>query len=380
MSVGIGRILTHLRDFGPTSRANLARETGLSSAGVTKICASLDEAGLLRESASKETALGRPATEVSIHPQGGYVLAIHLSPVRAHVAVCNLAMQVLSEDTVDYGASASETDVVERAVAVARGVVTAARIPFDQLLGVGVGVPGSVDEEGRINTHSVLAGWRNVPFAKMFEAALGLPAILSHNATAIAIAEARYGAWKGSESLLYLLLGKGIGGGYVKTGAHERTSIVEIGHVVVDPNGPLCRCSGTGCLERYFSEAPLRQMVGRDDIPSSQLISTAMQVEGWSEIYEYFVQALATTVTLLGPETIVLGGDFLTAPDHFVAELRKDLPPRVMPQQRANLAIERASLATPSGVQGAACIALDTFFFSSGPAHLGRSSNHANRA
>lgn len=380
MASGIGRILTHLRDNGPTSRADLARATGLSSAGVTKISATLCDANLLEEAAGKEPALGRPATEMSIRPDGGYVLSIHLSPTQARVAVCNLNLKVFAEDTVSYDLSASVAGIVDTAADLSRQVIASSGIPFGSLLGLGVGVPGSVDEDGRINTHSVLAGWRDVPFARMFEAALGLPTVIAHNATAIAMAEARYGAWKASESLLYILLGKGIGAGYVKTGAHERTSIVEIGHVVVNPSGPICRCGGVGCLERYFSEDPLRDFIGQIDVPQQDLISAAMETTDWPRIYEYFLQALSTTITLLGPEIIVLGGDLNTAPDAFVEALRTDLPPRVMPQQRTQLSIERTSLAAPVGVQGAACVALEKFFFANGPESLGRPSNAASRA
>jgi predicted NBD/HSP70 family sugar kinase len=352
----------------------------LSSAGVTKITAALSDANLLQEAPGKEPALGRPKTEISIRSDGGHVLAIHLSPAKASVAVCNLNLQVVAEEAVSYDLAASVPGIVETAANLARQVIAASGIPIGSLLGLGVGVPGSVDEAGRINTHSVLAGWHDVPFAKMFEAALGLPTVISHNATAVAMAEARYGAWKASESLLYLLLGKGIGAGYVKTGAYGRSSIVEIGHVVVNPDGPLCRCGGVGCLERYFSEDPLRALVGQQDVPQDALIDAAMSTVEWPQNYEYFLQALATTVTLMGPETIVLGGDLNTAPDAFVDALRTDLPPRVMPQQRTRLSIERTSLAAPVGAQGAACVALEKFFYSSGPATLGRPSDAASRA
>ncbi len=380
MANGIGKILTHLRDGGPTSRADLARATGLSSAGVTKICATLSDAKLLHEAAGKEPALGRPATEVSIRADGGYVLSIHLSPAQARVAVCNLDSKVLADDALSYDPSTPVATIVDKAADLARQVIASSAIPYGSLLGLGVGVPGSVDEDGRVNTHSVLAGWRDVPFAQMFEAALGLPTVIAHNASAIAMAEARYGAWKASESLLYILLGKGIGAGFVKTGAHERTSIVEIGHVVVNPGGPHCRCGGHGCLERYFSEDPLRGCIGQTDVPHEALISAAMDTSDWPQIYEYFLQALSTTVTLLGPEMIVLGGDLNTAPDAFVEALRADLPARVMPQQRTKLAIERTSLPAPVGVHGAACVALERFFFAHGPATLSRPSKAATRA
>ncbi|NDW01124.1 ROK family protein [Yangia sp. PrR002] len=350
------------------SRADLTRETGLSSAGVTKITAQMRLEGIIREgSASEAAAIGRPPVTVEINSECRYVLAIHLGARQVHVALSDVSLSLSLTETLAYDLSEPTDALVARIAELARGLIARSAVPADRILGVGIGVPGSVDETRRVNTHSILTGWHDVHFADAFEAELGLPAVVEHNATALALAECCYGVGKEAESLLYLLLGKGIGAGYAQTGPMGRRSAVEIGHVVVEPGGRPCRCGGRGCLERFFSEEPLRALVGNPELSRSALLSAAMNHPEWDKVSEAFLLALGTTVTLLGPEMIVLGGDLSGAPEAFVSRLREELPGRVMPQQRNNLRIERARFTDPAGAYGAACIALESFFYATGP-------------
>ncbi|KAA8604557.1 ROK family transcriptional regulator [Salipiger aestuarii] len=367
MRNGTGEILTRLRDGGPLSRAELARQTGISSAGVTKITAQLHGEGLVIEREGQGRPVGRPPVALSLAAGSRQVLAIHLGAGRAQVALSDLALGMGPVRALDFDLEDPVDEIIAATSSLAADVLADADPARGRVLGVGLGVPGSVDATGRVNTHSILAGWRNVAFADAFEAALGLPTVLEHNATAIAMAEARYGAGRDAASILHLFLGKGVGAGFAQTGPEERCAPVEIGHVVVRPGGPVCRCGGQGCLERYFSEDALRTITGAADGPGADLIGAAMHSPAWPEIYELFLQAVSTAVALLGPERVVLGGHLGSAPAGFLAELRRDLPPRVMPQQRERLAIELPSLPEPVGVNGAACIALERFFYTAGP-------------
>jgi predicted NBD/HSP70 family sugar kinase len=350
------------------SRAALSRVTGLSSAGVTKLTAQMDQLGLLREVEQKqERSLGRPAIAVALRTESRAVLAVHMGAGRVHLAVSNLALDLVEERGFEFDLSTPVETVLKRTTELARDAVHHSGLPMSRFVGTGIGVPGGVDPAHRVNTNSIITGWKDIAFADAFEDALGLPATVEHNATAIAMAEACYGENRTAESILYVLLGKGTGGGFAQTDPAPRRRPVEIGHIAVEPGGRACRCGGQGCLEMFFSEEPLRELAGSGDVSPDELIAAAMKSPEWPRIYEYILLAFSTSVTLLAPRRVILGGFLNTAPETFLAALRRDLPPRVMPHQRTDLRIEQTSLPEPVGVRGAACIALEKFFFESGP-------------
>lgn len=368
-----GQILTMLRDSGPASRADLARATGLSSAGLTKTTAQLMQQEVLDERQPDDhSGLGRPPVQLSLRADGRFAIGIHLSPGSAGLVVTDTLLNVRAEDSFAFDLAIPIDDLVARTARATSRLIETSGVPRSRIVGIGLGVPGGVDRTRRINTHSTFTSWSQAPFAALFEDHLALPTILEHNATAIALAETQFGAERHSARMLHVFMGRGIGAGMAQgtlaAGREGPRGPVEIGHIVLDPDGRPCRCGGRGCLETYFSEQPLLDLAGLQAVPPQGLIAAAMGSTAWPDLYERFLQALATTVTLLSPNSVVLGGHLHAAPDAFLADLRRDLPGRVMPQHRQGLTIERTALKGPVGARGAACVGLEEFFYRAGPA------------
>lgn len=367
-----GQILTLLRDGGPASRADLVRATGLSSAGLTKITASLVQQGLLDDRQPKEhNGLGRPPVALSLRAGARHVVGIHLSAGQVCVVIADILLNVVAQDGFAFDLSTPVDVLVARAAFVTARLIETNSLPRSRIVGIGVGLPGGVDKTRRVNTHSSFTNWTNVPFAELFEDRLGLPTILEHNATAIALAETQFGRERKSARTLHVFMGRGIGAGLAQgvlsTERGAPRGPVEIGHIALDPDGPACRCGGRGCLETYFSEGPILCKLGLDAVPPEGLIAAAMNTDLWPGLYQRFLQTLSTTVTLLSPDSVVLGGHLNAAPDEFLSDLRRDLPRRVMQQQREGLAINRTRLKNPIGARGAACVGLEAFFYRTGP-------------
>lgn len=363
-----GHMLVLLRDIGPMSRAELARTIGISAPALTKLAGDCLAQGLVEErEAPAVSGLGRPPVKIAIRPQARFVIGANIGAGRVAVVLSDLMLGVRARKsfTFDFDRVTVE-EVIENVCALIEQILQESALPRQTLVGIGVGVPGKVDKSGRSNVSSKFRQWAgDVPFADIIEHKLGLPVTVEHNATAMALAEAYYGAGKGYDSVLHLYLRTGLGAGLVhaRNGQLTHPGPVEIGHIVVHPDGAPCVCGGRGCVETVFSERALLKALGVTSVPKQGLIAAAMEnSDVWAAAYKCFVEALATTITLLGPQLILLGGHLGEAPDAFVASLRADLPRRLMPQFQ-DVELAKATLQPDAGALGAACVGLEKFVF-----------------
>jgi glucokinase len=134
----------------------------------------------------------------------------------------------------------------------------------DELVGIGVGVPGIIDmATGMLRESPNLPGWQDYPVREEIEGRIGTPVVLENDANAAALGETWLGAAAGVEDMCMLTLGTGVGGGLVLGGRiwHGMTGMAaEIGHINVDPEGVPCGCGSRGCLEQYASATAVKRM------------------------------------------------------------------------------------------------------------------------
>jgi glucokinase len=189
------------------------------------------------------------------------------------------------------------------------------------IAGVGIGVPGVTTAAGDViiapNLH-----WRHVPFKRMLEDRIRLRVAIDNDASVAAMGEAHLGAGQGRESLFLITLGTGIGGGLVLNGGiHHGASFAagEIGHMCMDPDGPVCGCGKKGCLEALTAgPAMVRYVRGRlSEAPSSSLTRT-LTPESICRAAEkgdarYLGVAIANIINVISPDVIAIGGGIAAA-------------------------------------------------------------------
>ena len=244
------------------------------------------------------------------------------------------------------------------------------RFEADGVAGVGLAVPGLVDETRGVALRAVNLPWRDLALADLAGGRLGLPVLLSHDVRAAAAAEAALGAGRVAGDFLFVAIGTGIGGAIVHGGrpfvsAHGRAG--ELGHVVVEPGGPRCACGARGCLEAIASAAAIERAYAAagggngGDGPSAREVAALAEAddpvagEVWARATRALGAALADAVALLDPGLIVVGGGLAEAGaqllDPVAAELaarsRLGPPPRVV----------AAELGADAGCRGAALLA-----------------------
>jgi len=218
---------------------------------------------------------------------------------------------------------------------------------------VGLALPGVVDDETGTVISAANLRWRNVPIASLARERLGTTVAVMHDVRAAAVAEGLLGAARDAHDYLLITLGTGVGAAMVirgepYTGAHGFGG--ELGHVAVEPRGPLCGCGRAGCLEAFASAGhiALRYQAMADEHAEgctardvAQRAADGEPIAGavWQEAIDALAIAVANYVTLLDPELIVIGGGMAAAGEELFGSLRHRLeahmrfakPPPVVP-------------------------------------------------
>ncbi|MEU5584531.1 ROK family protein [Streptomyces chrestomyceticus] len=234
----------------------------------------------------------------------------------------------------------------------------------------GVAVPGIVDDARGIAAYSANLGWRDVPLRALLSERLGgVPVALGHDVRTGGLAEGRIGAGRGADRFLFVPLGTGIAGaigieGRIEAGAHG--SAGEIGHIVVRPDGPDCGCGQRGCLETLASAAAVgRAWAEACGDPRATAADAAKAVESgdaraqavWQDAVDALAAGLVTSLTLLDPHTLIIGGGLAEAGDTLFEPLRAAVRSRVT-FQRLPLIVP-AALGDAAGCLGAGLLAWD---------------------
>lgn len=265
-------------------------------------------------------------------------------------------------------------------VELARGLLT------PDVLAVGVGAAGMVDTSTGVMRFAPNLAWRDLPLAARIRDALDLPCQVDNDANTAAYAEYRFGAGRGYRHLLLVTVGTGIGGGIVSDGRLFRGSngfAAEIGHIVVEPDGPVCGCGNRGCWEqiaagraidrlgreearRHEGSMLLRLAGGDPERVTGRLVTeAARRGDGaarrvFSEAGRRLGQGIAGLVNVLDPQVVVVGGGAIVAGDLLLEPARAAFVDAVEgPGYRPLVPLVAAELGNDAGAVGAAALALE---------------------
>ncbi|ANP74357.1 ROK family transcriptional regulator [Cryobacterium arcticum] len=245
-------VLQTLYRTGLQSRADLARETGLTRVTVSDLISELMGENLVIELGQRqEPRPGKPATLLDINRAAFQIVSLDLSGhTRLRGAVLSLDGAVLSSSDLELSGARGEA-AYDTVAELLKRVIAGATAP---ILGVGIGSPGIVDRAGVVRNAPNL-GWRDQPLQARLQEATGLPVRVVNDANAAVLAEHSFGG--ADHDLLLVKVGHGVGAGLLVGGRAifgERFAAGEIGHVVVGTDdGPLCACGKFGCLEAWLS-------------------------------------------------------------------------------------------------------------------------------
>lgn len=235
----------------------------------------------------------------------------------------------------------------------------------DQLI-LAIGVPGPVDSEaGVVEGAPNLPGWQRVPIRDQLQAALGCRCLVEHDANLAALAEHRRGSGRGTNDFVYVTVSTGIGAGLILGGSLYRGhqgSAGEFGHMVIQPDGPLCNCGNRGCLEALASGTAIAREAGVGSASEVGRMAAAGDREAQAILTRaarYLGLALGGLINLLNPEVVALGGGVISDSPKFWTDVLASIADSSFASVRSTCRVERAELGEEQGLLGAVELALE---------------------
>jgi predicted NBD/HSP70 family sugar kinase len=309
----------------PQSRQDLGRSSGLSQGTVSNVVGELIEEGLVVEAGLVDSDGGRPRTLLRVNPGYTHVVGVDVGETGTRVEVFDLAMRPLATSYHPLPSARPDPAAVVAQIHHGLGeVLREAAVPTDEVLAIGVGVFGTVEQGREVTVHAQTIGWEGVPLERMLRAGTALPIYLENGAKTLGQAELWFGAGRGVQHAVITLVGSGVGAAVISNGAISRgvtSSAGEWGHTCIVFDGRPCRCGSRGCLEAYVgAEAVLdrwkaarggRPVPGTDEQSSlAELLADGGTVAErvLAETAGYLGAGLANLVNLFNPERIVLAG------------------------------------------------------------------------
>jgi len=346
-------VLQTLYSADGLSRADVARETGLTRVTVSDLIADLIDEGLVVEAGPREDARpGKPATVLRFARDAFQIVGVDLSDSATfRGALLALDGEILEHAELPLAAESGEAATGDAAVAILESLIAQllgrATRP---VLGVGVGSPGIVDPLGAVLSAPNL-GWHDEPLRARLEQRFDVPVLVANDANVAVLAE--HGV--GGEDMILVTIGHGVGAGLVIGGmavVGGRFAAGEIGHVVVGTDGgPDCACGRRGCLEAWLAVPRLRAALAEAaDEPARTAVLTAAG--------ERLGIALAPVVGALDLAELVLTGpeDLLDGP--LIAATADTLRARTMADFHGHVVVRRSGLGRDIVTRGAAVMVL----------------------
>jgi predicted NBD/HSP70 family sugar kinase len=372
--VGRLRVLEALHTNARTSRPELVRATGLSRATVSSLISDLISNGLVADDAGAaevdERRFGRPAQFLSLVPSAAHAIGVDIGHQHVRVMLCDLFGAPLWVGVADQDVDRAPQETLDLAAELVQQALGEGGVPRDKVLGIGADIASPVDKTtGALGCEGIMSGWTGVRPARELERRTGLKVQITNDANAGALAEYRYGAARNTKDMVYIRLSAGIGAGVMSDGRlllGAKGLTGEIGHLLISPEGRICRCGNRGCLETVASPVAISRLladswgepVSPRDLPGLFADGNKAALRALEDAGEAVGRALASLVTLVNPELIVVGGDLATAGDALLDPIRRGIRRYALPSAAENLAIVAGQLGDNAEVRGAASIVL----------------------
>ena len=354
------------------SRADIARQTGLTQPAITKIVAALMEMGIVNEVGSIKGSGNRRSIGLKLNACNHQIIGVKFARQLFAVGVFDISGKTYFQSETAYSIDKKPELVLEDM----RNQIGGLLRKHQSVVAIGLAVPGPyLRNEGRIALMTQIPAWRDISFIKEFKDRFDKPVFIEHDANAGALAEWLFEEHaQSAHTLVYFLAGEGVGSGVIERGTlllGAQGAASEIGHISVDACGPRCECGNYGCLELFCSAHALIKRTQEcapecfppGDSPSCDAVfqaagnGNANAAAVVREIGKYIGFGCVTLINAYNPDIIVIGDALARNGELMLPTIREVVRQRVIPAIFDKVQIKLSGLKVDPTLYGAAAVA-----------------------
>lgn len=378
-------ILKEIRQNGPVTKIDLANKFDLTFPGVGNIINALMEADLIKEAGYGESSGGRPPILYNMNWDSVYVIALVIGVEKVSASLVNLKGEVCDEIT----AKINSDIVVEKIYHLTDQLLAQTTISATKISGIGVSAPGPIDTaDGKVLTPPNLKAISNIDIQNLLENRYELPTVLERDANAFALAEQWFGHVEPEEDILYIFNDQGLGGGLIIDSRIHRglgNGAGEIGHMIIDIDGPRCNCGNFGCLEALSSGIAIQRRVKEEirrgfstsladsyihkgieptikEIVAKAREGDKLALQVLHEAERYLGLGIANVVNLFSPDQIIFGGEVTRLYPEIIKKAEKLAKQHAFSPQAKQITFSKSAFIYESNAVGAAAVIQQRLF------------------
>jgi len=383
-------ILDIIRRHGPISRIEIAELTGLTPATITNITSELIDSNLIIEGETGDSSGGRRPIMLKMRNDYYRVIGVYIGSRKIKIITSDLTANIKHKKEIKYNQDDISVEYIKE-------ILDEELIPIikkyksknKNIVGIGVGIHGVVDNKRGISVVAPNLGWKNVNVAKLLSDSYGIPVFIDNNTRTMALGENWFGSGKNASSFFCLNIEYGVGGSYFINDRPVNGNSFgagEIGHTTVDINGELCSCGNRGCLETVASvKALLKQAYDKYPENKNSKIYNGREIKAVSDInpedlYEAAKHGdelaislirsmgenigigIANIINILNPELVIINGEIISVGDILLEPIIETVRKRGFSNSVNSTGIVLSKLGSVAYLKGAVVLATQYIF------------------
>ena len=365
--------------YQPLTIEEIVRRTMVSRPTVLEVIKELQENGYIIKKGQVRSTGGRPADLILVNSKACYAVGVDLEfPIHmTRIAVTNAAKEIIGSKEIHYEDDADASEILDSLMQEIEDIVKQVGISMDKVLGIGLGLPGNIDEENGISIHiERIKNWNDIHIKELLEERFHVPVYIKNDVHLLAEAEREKYMVSDIQNFIYIGLRSGIGSAIFYHGSAlngRQGNAGFIGHTTVNPEGPLCTCGKHGCLDSFASEMAMNKeykarcvQAGIYD-PATEEHQTVQdfieKAEKGEEISRqvlkksgfYIGIAIANLIKTLEITTVIIGGCTQIEDTEFMNEIKNTVKQYMMRGYENEIDIRVGSLKQEEYPLGACC-------------------------